>query len=298
MSVKGQITLKAKSASEPVTAKIGSKVHEGDEITSGADSRAKIVMSDKNVFNLSPDSKIVIEKYRNDATEKTVEIKVNSGKLRSSLEQKYDGEKSQFNIKTPSAVAGVRGTDFVTSYNSQTHESNFLTFHGTVAVSAIGPAGQGSTQVMVKAGQSSSVKANQQPEAPKAIPQQQLQQLNHDTSATNNDSSTSKNKSAGSTNSSGGREPASISSSTGNSSAGTATPISPTTATASPTMLSNQDLSPDAARSIAATAPPASTGVGATPVTVLPTVPNNGSFLQNLSGATGSTHVNITLTPH
>ena len=50
-----------------------------------------------------------IEKYTNDAKtdSRQVELKVEYGKVRATVEQKYDGEKNSFNVKTPTAVAGV-----------------------------------------------------------------------------------------------------------------------------------------------------------------------------------------------
>ena len=60
--VKGEITVTSKSGTA-AKAKIGQKVFPSDKIKAGADSRAKIVMIDKNEINISPDSEIVIENY-------------------------------------------------------------------------------------------------------------------------------------------------------------------------------------------------------------------------------------------
>src|SRR5688572_29475510 len=75
MVVKGDV--KVTTGGKVEAAKVGKKVLPGDTITAGPDSRAKIVMSDKNVLNISPDSKITIEKYSNDGgANKEVELKV------------------------------------------------------------------------------------------------------------------------------------------------------------------------------------------------------------------------------
>ena len=70
MVVKGDIKVTGKDGKTDA-AKVGRKVSAGDTITAGPDSRAKIVMADKNVINVSPDSKIVIEKYENDSHNST-----------------------------------------------------------------------------------------------------------------------------------------------------------------------------------------------------------------------------------
>jgi hypothetical protein len=183
MVVKGDIKVTSAKTKKTDPGKIGMKVFQGDEISAGADSRAKIVMSDKNVLNISPDSKIVIAKYENKGDEKNVQIDVMYGKVRASVEEKYDGEKSKFNIKTPSAVAGVRGTDFITGYSRQTQKTEITTFTGTVAVGSPGPGGTISNPVFVQQGQQTSVASGGAPEAPKAVPKEQLNQMNNETKA-------------------------------------------------------------------------------------------------------------------
>ncbi len=183
MVVKGDIKVTAKDG-KTEAAKVGKKVTEGDTIMAGADSRAKVVMSDKNVINVSPDSKIVIEKYENDGKDKkNVELNVVYGKVRASVEQKYDGEKNKFNVKTPSAVAGVRGTDFLAGYNPSTKSTQVITFSGSVAVGTPGPGGKILNPVFVRPGQMTQVGAGQAPEAPKSVPAEDLNKMNSETKA-------------------------------------------------------------------------------------------------------------------
>lgn len=194
MVVKGDIKVTSKDG-KTEAAKVGKKVTEGDTITSGPDSRAKIVMSDKNVINVSPDSKIVIEKYENDGkASKNVELNVLYGKVRASVEQKYDGDKSKFNVKTPSAVAGVRGTDFLAGYNPGTRTATVTTFSGSVALGQAGPGGSITNPVFVNAGQMSQVTLGKMPEAPKAVPKDELNKMNGDTKADGNASNTANDK--------------------------------------------------------------------------------------------------------
>lgn len=183
MVVKGDVKITSKDG-KTESAKVGKKVFPGDTIVAAAEGRAKIVMSDKNVLNVSPDSKIVIEKYENDGKDKkNVELNVLYGKVRASVEQKYDGDKSKFNIKTPSAVAGVRGTDFMTSFNAGTKTAQVITFSGTVAVGTPGPGGSIQNPVFVQPGQMTTASAGAAPEAPKAVPKEELQQMNNETKA-------------------------------------------------------------------------------------------------------------------
>lgn len=201
MVVKGDVKLISKGKS--VAAKVGQKLFEGDSIVTGPDSRAKVVMSDKNVLNISPDTKIEITIYKNDPSSNTkkVDLKVDQGKVRAAVEQKYDDEKNTFRIKTPTAVAGVRGTDFSVSYNPSTRRSQVVTFKGLVAVvkpSANGPQGQ---PVLVRPGESSDISADSaKPETPKSLPKEELDKSDKESVAdvkdarVNNQADTGNNK--------------------------------------------------------------------------------------------------------
>lgn len=167
-------------------AKVGLKVLEGDKIVTGADSRAKIVMSDRNVLNLSPDTSIQIEVYKNDPSKgtKNVEIKLSEGKLRSNVEQVYDGQKDKFQVKTPTAVAGVRGTQFQTSFNSKTSKTSVVAFKGSVAVLAVNPQGRPmGAPVVIKRGEMTTTSSEvENPSAPTVVPAEEMKEIERETS--------------------------------------------------------------------------------------------------------------------
>lgn len=184
MVVKGDVKVTSAKTKQTTPGKVGTKVYPGDTITSGPDSRAKIIMSDKNVINVSPESRITIAKYENDGkNSRNVDLKVDYGKVRATVEQKYDGEKNKFNIRTPTAVAGVRGTDFLTGFNPKTQSTTIITFSGVVAVGKPGPGGQIVNPVMVKPGEATNVHRDQAPEPPKQAPREELQQMNMESQA-------------------------------------------------------------------------------------------------------------------
>jgi hypothetical protein len=166
-------------------AKVGKKVLPADVITAGAQGRAKIVMSDKNIINISPDTKLAVEKYVYDpATDnKQVTLNVVYGKVRATVEQKYDGEKNKFHIKTPAAVAGVRGTDFLTSYSAKTKETKIVTFEGKVAVGSPGPQGQIVNPVFVSPGQMTTAMQGAPPALPMAVPAEEFKTMNSESQA-------------------------------------------------------------------------------------------------------------------
>lgn len=182
--VKGDVQVESGKDKKVQKARVGAKVFATDTITSGKDSRAKIEMSDKNIINISPDSKLMIEKYENAGGKKEVLLNVLQGKIRPSVTQKYDGESEKFHVKTPSAVAGVRGTDFLVSYNPGTRASQVVTFEGKVDVGAkLDGGGNIANPVSVLPGQFTTSSATQPPAEPAPMPQEQLKQMNRESNS-------------------------------------------------------------------------------------------------------------------
>lgn len=190
MIVKGDVTFQNPN-SPAEKAKVGAKVFEGATIKSEKDSRAKIVMADRNVFNLSPESKLTIQKYDATAGKKNVSVNLDEGKVRVNVEQKYDGAKEKFLLKTPTVVAGVRGTQFLGSYSSASKTSQVTAFQGNVAMTSFNSAGQPLGTVRVGKGQTSTAGANQAPSAPQFVPKQELKNLEKSTAAAGSDQSSS-----------------------------------------------------------------------------------------------------------
>ncbi len=106
----------------------GSLVSEKDVIEVGQASRVEITFDDGNQISLSQNSYVVLAEVLNPSEEdkRRTLLKLLRGKIRSKV--KEDKNKLQnrepaqsnnykFRIETPSAVAGVRGTDFVVHYD-------------------------------------------------------------------------------------------------------------------------------------------------------------------------------------
>lgn len=187
MVVKGDVKISAGGAA-PAVAKVGTKVAQGDQIIAGADSRAKIVMSDRNIINISPNTKLVIEEYISDAKSKNVKLSLLEGKIRTNVEQKYDNDKNKFEIRTPTAVAGVRGTQFITSYSELTKKTEVITLQGQVEFRNVvaGTTGAKEEKVLVQKGEQSTVgSAGAPPEPPKRVPTEVIKDLDRETNVKN-----------------------------------------------------------------------------------------------------------------
>lgn len=181
MIVKGQVQIIKLNAS-PVSAKVGAKVYQQDTIVTGKDSRAKIVMSDRNIINVLPETRLRIDQYISNVKEKNVRLSLIEGKVRSNVEQQYDGSENKFEIKTPSAVAGVRGTQFVTGYRKSTNSTTVITFRGEVVFQGLDvKSNKLSDAVMVKKGEISENTDGRIPGSPVKINPTELKKTDKET---------------------------------------------------------------------------------------------------------------------
>lgn len=188
--VKGQVMVKSHQTGQTTRARLGAKVYPQDIIITSKNSRAKIVMIDHNEINVLPDSHVELKSYQYNPAkhEKNVLLKVLYGKVRAKVQQKYDGRTSRFQVRTPSAVAGVRGTDFLTGYDQMNHRSNVVTFRGTVAFGTPGPQGTVANQVFITKGFMAEITPGHIPSQPTAVPHDQLAKIDHESNAESHDS--------------------------------------------------------------------------------------------------------------
>jgi hypothetical protein len=104
--VEGGVTLHESGQSLPLEA--GQPLAEGDTIHTDANGSVEITLGDKNQFVVAPNSKLRVLKA---AKGKGLLLELDQGLIRAKLDNWNKNE--SFVIRTPSAVAGVRGTDFV-----------------------------------------------------------------------------------------------------------------------------------------------------------------------------------------
>ena len=106
-------------------------VVDGSVIKTAEKSFAKIIFVDKSQMNIGPASEMKIEKFSN---EDAGVIDLVKGSIRSQVTKDYlqikDRDKSKLFIKTPNAVMGVRGTDFMISTNG--HSTSTVLFEGEI----------------------------------------------------------------------------------------------------------------------------------------------------------------------
>ncbi|XOF34966.1 MAG: FecR domain-containing protein [Candidatus Electrothrix sp. YB6] len=86
----------------------------GDTLITEQDSRVNLLMHDKSMLTLTAQSKLVVEKflYSRKLGTRDTKLRLIFGKVRAAVSKIPSGEPN-YRVKTPTAVVGVRGTDFV-----------------------------------------------------------------------------------------------------------------------------------------------------------------------------------------
>lgn len=176
----GTVQVKAAGTGALRAAQNGETLHLKESIITGPESSAKVVMDDTNELDLASNSQIEVKTYEIGATGKRQALlNLLNGQVRAKVRQKYDGGKSQFLIKTPTAVAGVRGTDFLALFDPINTRSEIVTFDGAVEFGQASALGTIINSVSVKAGESSVALTGESPSAPTSLSKEQLAKLDN-----------------------------------------------------------------------------------------------------------------------
>lgn len=126
----------------------GDELFEGDTLITGAAGKIKVLFRDDSLVTLSGNAKLEVTGYRVDSARKLRQsvLTLVRGKVMSLVSRMYANPQSGFDVKTKTAVAGVRGTRFVVETGEGA--DRIATFEGSVAVSKA----DGKGQVTVAAG--------------------------------------------------------------------------------------------------------------------------------------------------
>jgi hypothetical protein len=144
---------------------VGSDFFVGETFQTKADGRVKLrFLEGNNEVVLGTNTTLLVSRAGDNSGAKGTDLALARGQVRSSVNTKYSGQGSEsFNIKTPNAVAGVRGTRFDVHFTNNV--SKVLVLEGRVAFGSLGQA----KPVFVAPNQFSSVTPGASAEAPRPI---------------------------------------------------------------------------------------------------------------------------------
>jgi hypothetical protein len=109
----GPVTVERGGASQPVA--IGDHVFQSDTVVTGAGGSVGITFVDNSMMSLGPESRLVLDQFKFDATthEGSFDSSLQKGTLAVKSGQIVKQTPEAMHIKTPAALLGVRGTEFV-----------------------------------------------------------------------------------------------------------------------------------------------------------------------------------------
>ena len=111
--VKGQVTLERKGQSQPVA--VGMLLEAADILKTGVDGAVGITMRDNSLLSAGPQSVLALERFEFDPTTSAgrFEAQLQRGTLAVVSGRIAKQSPQAMTVRTPSAVLGVRGTEFV-----------------------------------------------------------------------------------------------------------------------------------------------------------------------------------------
>ena len=109
----GSVQIQRGAAKLPAT--VGAGVQASDVIVTGADGSAGITFTDNSLVSVGPGSVFAIDKYSFDTTTHQGEFEGNlkQGRLAAISGKMVKQSPESMKIRTPSAIMGVRGTEFL-----------------------------------------------------------------------------------------------------------------------------------------------------------------------------------------
>lgn len=117
------------------TAKKGLNVNVGDTLETRADGKVKVRLKDDSEMIVAANSRVTVQNVAVDRakSKRNITLDLVMGKVRNRVNKKFETE-NVYTVKTRTAVAGVRGTDFVASFQPREAEwvSEVRTFEGMV----------------------------------------------------------------------------------------------------------------------------------------------------------------------
>lgn len=114
----------------------GTPLRQGDRLRTGNPGQLRVVFQDDTVLTLNDDTEIVLDESVFQPERGTVRslMQLLRGAINAVVGEYYDRPGSEYTVKTATATAGVRGTEFVVAYFPELGLSEVIGISGKVAV--------------------------------------------------------------------------------------------------------------------------------------------------------------------
>jgi hypothetical protein len=147
----------------------------GDQLRTRPDAKLRVTLREDSVLTLAPGSQLTVtEQVVAPATVSRFQLLL--GTIKAAVTERYSEPNARFEVETPTAIAGVRGTSFLASYDTSKDESLVVGLTSVTRVRALVDT-HGTAEVDLGPGMATRVHRGSRPLAPAPIPQNQLRPL-------------------------------------------------------------------------------------------------------------------------
>ena len=161
---------------------VGDPVQLGDQLRTPTDAKLLIVMRENSALTLGPGSQLVItEQVLAPAASSRFQLLL--GTIKATVTELYAEPQARFEVETPTAIAGVRGTSFIAEYDRSTDETLVVGIENITRVRG-GAGAPGAGEVDVGPGQATRVRRGTRPMRPAALPDSRMRSLRSATQLT------------------------------------------------------------------------------------------------------------------
>ncbi|MEO8344735.1 MAG: FecR domain-containing protein [Betaproteobacteria bacterium] len=114
---RGQVTIERQGKSSPAT--VGMRLQTSDFVRTGVDGSVGITMDDDSLLSAGPNSELSLDRYTLNSTtnQGRFDSSLNKGTLAVISGRIAKQSPDAMTVRTPNAILGVRGTEFVVSAN-------------------------------------------------------------------------------------------------------------------------------------------------------------------------------------
>ncbi len=154
----------------------GMPVQRGDELRTGRPGHMRVVFQDDSVLTLAEDSRLIVDEQVFDPERGRVRslMQLVRGRVDALVSEYYHGAGAAYEMRTKTAVAGVRGTDFIMRYDPSGDLTEVVGVSGRVQVQSL--MARGGPAVFVTAGEITSVIEGRRPTPPQRLQEKVFRQ--------------------------------------------------------------------------------------------------------------------------
>jgi ferric-dicitrate binding protein FerR (iron transport regulator) len=173
--IEGQAEVLHSGASTWSLLREGDPVALGDQLRTRTDSKLRVTLREDSVLTLAPASQLAItEQVVAPATVSRFQLLL--GTIKAAVTERYSEPSARFEVETPTAIAGVRGTSFLASYDPSQEETLVVGLIDVTHVRALVDT-RGTAVVDLGPGLATRVRRGSRPLAPAPLPEGQLRSL-------------------------------------------------------------------------------------------------------------------------